>query len=429
MNPELQKELTQFPDYFFEKTEATEVAPRPTPFTFSLLEKIYAQNGPVAQAYKKFKITYVDTAFLVNLLGQLYVDREKELASLFPAMSYGKTDITPKIVRLKGALTTTKNMAAFARNFSTEEAITELSKALNGPEVNMSFADALEHFLNEYQIIFEINFLAAASFKKLETVLPKNNLSYVDILSVPEAYFGKTSTSFKKPESVLGNSLEISDEKPFTASTPALQAPKNVESWWSATPEISQKVLLPLIQNALRLQAAREAGRWLMVKNMNTLRRALASKEDYFATIDEILGGATKQEILSERKRRYAEDLARPEFPALLRSGQPLAEKNTSIKVLSPGDFSGELVDKDEKLPKQHDIVLLIDALSPNFVEKLPYIQGIISKSGGVLSHLAIVAREKGIPVIICDPKSYGLEKGKNVRVVTASGATTITLQ
>ena len=45
-------------------------------------------------------------------------------------------------------------------------------------------------------------------------------------------------------------------------------------------------------------------------------------------------------------------------------------------------------------------MILYTKILSADLVESFPYIQGIVSEKGGLLSHLAIMARESSIPVI-----------------------------
>lgn len=97
---ELERELPKIGRYFFAKTEVCDVAPHPSDETFSLLQKLYATNGPVQRTYKKFGITYTDTHFLKRILGNLYIDREKELQSLLPSHSYFFTnDYKPRPVR------------------------------------------------------------------------------------------------------------------------------------------------------------------------------------------------------------------------------------------------------------------------------------------------------------------------------------------
>jgi hypothetical protein len=51
-------------DFIYEKTEISEIAPRPNSETMALLYLIYAKNGPVDCVYHKYRIDYQDTNFL-----------------------------------------------------------------------------------------------------------------------------------------------------------------------------------------------------------------------------------------------------------------------------------------------------------------------------------------------------------------------------
>lgn len=43
----------------------------------------------------------------------------------------------------------------------------------------------------------------------------------------------------------------------------------------------------------------------------------------------------------------------------------------------------------------------MTDALTPELYEHFATIDGIISRSGGYLSHLSILARESGLPIVV----------------------------
>ena len=47
--------------------------------------------------------------------------------------------------------------------------------------------------------------------------------------------------------------------------------------------------------------------------------------------------------------------------------------------------------------------ILLTDLLTPDLVAHFPNIAGIVARQGGLLSHLAIMAREAGLPVVVTD--------------------------
>lgn len=93
--------LNQEGDYCYEKTGVTEVAPRPIPFTRSLLERIYAQGGPIDRAYREQGIMYIARDFLKIFGADLYVDREAELQTLLPAYSLLNKEYKPKLASWK----------------------------------------------------------------------------------------------------------------------------------------------------------------------------------------------------------------------------------------------------------------------------------------------------------------------------------------
>lgn len=45
--------------------------------------------------------------------------------------------------------------------------------------------------------------------------------------------------------------------------------------------------------------------------------------------------------------------------------------------------------------------VLVVDVLAPALATKLPGLAGLVSETGSALSHLAILAREMGVPTVV----------------------------
>src|SRR4029077_14855023 len=65
----------------FAKNELSEMLPRPTPLSLSLMESLWASGGSVDLAARQLGLTYrVDdgTNYLVTILGRLYVDKRQE---------------------------------------------------------------------------------------------------------------------------------------------------------------------------------------------------------------------------------------------------------------------------------------------------------------------------------------------------------------
>lgn len=153
----------------------------------------------------------------------------------------------------------------------------------------------------------------------------------------------------------------------------------------------------------------REAGRWLAVLHVNRLRSALLRRgqergldgtDVFFHTFEEIsaneLHAATAAKRRDERRRH--EVLVFPQ-----RIGTFIAEVSPTKPLgVSPGRASGTLL---RELPTPGAAgakpILYVDLLTPDLVDSFGLVAGIIAAQGGLLSHLAIVAREQGIPVIV----------------------------
>jgi rifampicin phosphotransferase len=70
-------------DTVFHKNELSEMLPRPTPLSLSLMESLWAAGGSVDLAARELGLTYRvedNSTYLVTVLGRLYVDRRQELS-------------------------------------------------------------------------------------------------------------------------------------------------------------------------------------------------------------------------------------------------------------------------------------------------------------------------------------------------------------
>jgi pyruvate,water dikinase len=52
-------------------------------------------------------------------------------------------------------------------------------------------------------------------------------------------------------------------------------------------------------------------------------------------------------------------------------------------------------------LTPQHGDVLVVQSLDPGLAHLLPSLGGLVAETGNVLSHLAILAREFGVPTVV----------------------------
>ncbi len=98
------------------------------------------------------------------------------------------------------------------------------------------------------------------------------------------------------------------------------------------------------------------------------------------------------------------------------------ARSSTRVNVgVSPGKASG-LMRRFDEIQVGEDAILYTDLLTPNLAPLLPRIKGIVSRQGGTLSHLAILAREQRIPVIVLGDGERVPPMGSHIEIDGNSG-------
>ena len=76
----------------------------------------------------------------------------------------------------------------------------------------------------------------------------------------------------------------------------------------------------------------------------------------------------------------------------------PLLEGKTAM-IAGGGRGIGEVHDGDGHPPA--GAVLVVSTLDPSLAPLLPRLGGLVAETGSVLSHLAILARELGVPTVV----------------------------
>lgn len=399
------------PQSFFAKTEISEMAPEPTPVTFALLEKIYAEDGPVQRVYKKYGISYSNTHFLKIIGNELVVEKQKELQSLLPSYRYiTPQDTTPKLSTFSGFFTTFKNIFALQKISvkNSPQIFLALKQELEKTVQPLSLSEFLDNFFQTYQIIFETNLLCGVAFKKLEFILKKEPIKTPEILSNSSLWMKEDNFTLNfSSKSLLGNSIEISDETEFLLSTFSHKnVNANIETWWKKLPEWRKKYFEPFFVSALTYNRLREYSRWLIVKKINELRTILLEVADknefsdpkniYFCTLEEILRGTPSEAQALPRKKNHLQ-------PTEVFSSEGIVSKPKKLAGVSSGKVTGVMIDVKNiaKYSTDQNIILYSKILTPGLTQYFHKIKGIVSAQGGVLSHIAIVAREHGIPVVV----------------------------
>lgn len=374
----LDKVLPKEP-FLYEKTEISEIAPRPDAETLDILRKIYSSGGPVEKTYQKYGISYDALDFLILVQGELYVDRIKELLTLFPSYGYSQRG-KQQIMRLKGLLTSLKNAVKLRKLPLQNHAdyFELLEKRFKKPS---------ESFFEDYAMIFEINLLSSVALENLKIALKQvdNKQSASKLLC--SNLFPAPILNFNH-KGLVGNSLNLSDRTDFL---PKIQTKvdKDVQAWFKQLSHVKQRILEKPLKLALIYVRLREYARWLLVLHANKIRPAA--------------------------KRNPVENCA-IELPNRLTN--LIFHEETCLQGLSAGIAEGKLLNLQQIKSGQKG-VLYTSSLTPDLVQYFKQTSAIVAEHGGLLSHLAIMAREHGIPVV---SGATNLQLGDYVKVYGDNG-------
>ena len=388
--------------HFFEKSELSEIAPRPKVFSFRVLTHLFTRGGPCDRVYRKYQIYYQPKAFLTRFGNELYVDREAELRSFFPSRTFLKKNAVRSVIdRLLVLPRSLWNRLAFdliaARCTEEKIKLLEIQTAALLAKVNAAqdWKDQLHLFYSDYEVFFEVNLLASALTQRLGTLLKGAPITLGEALSEG------------------GGSL----------------AP------WQLS------VVGPVLDKVKHLHRLRDRSRVFFDSRMKSIEAALfdyatqlklsPAERILFATPEEIQAKDLPPARLIEREQEYF-SFSNWTLPASLRS-EPIQHAEGLIAV-SSGSSEGVLVteselktilnSRDSSAPE--DLILWSELLEPRLHRYFPHIKGILADRGGLLSHLAILARESGVPVWVNFRPNAEIPLGSKIQVSNTGGVPVI---
>jgi phosphohistidine swiveling domain-containing protein len=428
----LEELLPQNEFFLYEKNAITEIAPRPSPLSLDLLKWLAREEGPISNVYRRHGIKYAATNSLRQVGSELYVDREAELRSLLPVAKFDIVTLKPRVRFGKGWLQSVRNITRLSMLASQvtvgnrERLRVRLQKALDLPFEKCEFGEALSALDRDYEIIFEINLLSGIALRNAENIL-KNEVSLTALLESGAQFVAERDT-FEPlkfvPGSLRGNGLDIADDSIFVSRAPAERATPELLNWWLALSELRRKILSGPVLRLVEFTRLREGGRWLTVRHINRLReiaKAEARRSGFEevdavfgASVDEIVTGHLSEHGCTKRLEKLRTYLG-TNFPVRLSSGaEPTPSKMLGV---SSGRARGRLVRREQISVESSSMILFSDSLTPELAEHFGKIAGIVSRHGGLLSHLAILAREAGIPVIVGFELSKDFAIGATVEI------------
>jgi pyruvate,water dikinase len=161
-------------------------------------------------------------------------------------------------------------------------------------------------------------------------------------------------------------------------------------------------------------------------------RRWLAGGGLWFLTLDELPTYPTDRPRLDTliTERRLNCDAARlVRLPPVIDSKKldglnlepPLPASVPTANALSPGSATGPVWIRADGSPPA-GVVVVADTADPEIAKWFPTIAAVVVERGGVLSLLAVLAREAGIPAVVCPEATRLFRDGEMVHVDGTAG-------
>ncbi len=423
--------------FLYEKTEVTELSPRPTPVTLSLLQRLYRDGGPVQTAYEELGLQYNGNFPFVLVGNDLLVDRDREMDTLFPSLHPGRMSI----LRLTGLPRTIRNMRVTrgldpaAHTETVRERLTMHTASINR---QLPLFEAIEQIERIYPTLILTDICAAKVMTTLRRTLGDTPVS-LSALLIADLHNTNGLTTLKEaltdppmpipPTGLVGNTLELADLSPFYALPFTQTSNWDISRWWNGLSAERRADIEPALRAAQAWTRLREQGRWLLVAAIHALRDIVllrAAKADldrslsWYVTLDEYLDGT----VFAERARIRRNARASLDTLVLPSRLTNRAQSKQVIPVpvgVAPGTATGKIVTLETLAEASGPIILHVRTPSPDLTRHLARAGGILAEHGSMLSHLAIIARERRVPMIV------GVTLGKDLQagdVVDMNGGT-----
>jgi rifampicin phosphotransferase len=438
--------------------EMSEVLPRPTPLSFSIMSSLWEAGGSVDQASRKLGLNYkmpeIKNGHLVQLFGKVYSDTAL------------KSDVAlqlPKSVerRLERHCTQIKD------SFHQELLPVLHEKIIHWNAVDLSKLDMgsqlvvmrkiTRFFIDEAYVVAEqINILASFLNQKAEEKCRQQGLDMMHMLhsSVPHSMGHMVAKGHDLPSKARKKLLlqmvghrAIFDYEPsmprYSEAPDTLWklAQSNVRTLQDVEDQ-SVPVLPDVVKLALRFQDLKEQAKHESLRVFAVLRKVLLEIDRHFGskglvfhlTYEELLECSEDNvfELQNRAESRFkiaqsTQEFAPSKAALSLHDCEILSNVTSQINV-SVGDLQGICVSGDLDVsgtvyvaPDDEDLagfskgdILVCKMMNPAW---LPYVlqsKAVVCEVGGWLSHMTIVAREHKIPMIVgctgLDRLSTGVE-------------------
>ncbi|WP_293576468.1 PEP/pyruvate-binding domain-containing protein [Phaeobacter sp.] len=469
--------LTKFQDaapnqVVLEQDEMSEVLPRPTPLSFSLMGSLWAPGGSVDLACRALSVPYNlpegRPGHLVNLFGKTYVDVQlKEQMTLKLTATKAKQlrkQARPMIAQFQQeVLPDLQDQLAFWQ--AVDYAALPQTKQLEAIQtLRDMFVTGIYVEAEKINIVAGFTMGEASAAAAGDPAI-KSHLMHAELPNAPSSLLSSCAGDTQQALALMGH-RSIFD---YELSTPRYhEAPALLESLLegsvepinggTATPANLPEDLRETIDVAIAYQDLKEQAKHEALRVLAELRRALLAFGEttglkdliFHLTMDDVL--AINESTLASlhdkaAAQKQTEDLRKASAPSsvsltlreceLLSLGAAPDNADAAMGgtcVAGSGSTTARLFWVEDETAIGPDVfdgfqdgdILACRMINPAW---LPYVQrsgAVISEVGGWLSHMAIVAREKDVLMLVA---CKGLGQLSHGETVTVSDDGTITPQ
>lgn len=465
----------------FEQNELSEVLPRPSVLSLSLMESLWASGGSIDLACRQLGFGYrVDEdapRYLQTVFGRLYVDRREEFARAPKISGLAVSRVNRLADKIKDDFAN-DFLPRFLQEIALQEAV--VFDRLPTPDLLNAVTRIRENYVGSTSVAASVINIAADFYlrqakerliaAKLE---PAHFLAHAEQTAFERA-LGEASQSApelrrKALVQAIGHRAAVDYElaQPRYAERPGDLDPLlavgavPVHSFADVRAALEQatddRKLKDMVLVACTFQTLKEDAKHHSLREIAVLRRALVALDRRFKldglvfslTFDEVdwlrddIMATKLRNVAAERRHRTA-DLAAVALPGSTLTPRQIEEAALGIHSeasAEPGRIAGIRVSGSGTVEGRACVVMNDDVAAltviPNFRDGdivisrmvppawIPYFQragGFVCEIGGWLSHTAIVAREFDVPLIVQAKGLQAIQSGELIRLLPDGG-------
>ena len=453
----------------FGKNELSEMLPRPTPLSLSLMESLWASGGSVDLAARELGLSYrveEGSALLTTILGRLYIDKREEKARALVLGSFAirrlirdadrierdfRDDFLPRFLSENLLLT----IADF-EELQTDELIAEIARLRN------------RFVFDTHVAVDVVNIAAGLYLDRARHALEAASIEPSSLLGhIPETFENQAIAEIASTQSKSRRWLLLKNFGHRAMLDYELAEPRYAEDMntlnrimagreqarrpsYHHTPALS-KSLARSVDIARRFQTLKEDAKHHSLRELAVVRRALLTLDRrfglegdvFYLTLDELLtlngkSIAMLRDTASQRRDHAVRLRKAAPPPSMLTahdleaaSAGDLSEMHALPNVIRGTRVSGsKVVEGRARVISEQDAefgnpvkefragdIIVAAMVNPAWLPYFSRVGGFVSEVGGWLSHPAILAREYDIAMVVGTEGIAKIADGTLIRI------------